>query len=539
MRNVTGKLYYIFCGIFIIFFALMLALFDLNVKEQNVRQGYIMLTDCECEIQADSTAPVGVRYLYSFVPEDVEGAYCQLFVLSSHQEVNIYLEEKCIYRMNAEEIVGSGRSPGHVWNYASFSEQDNGKKVTIEIVPVYKESVGVEPTIYWGNKSDIVSHVIVKALPMIIMSFITIVVGIAYIFFILFNYKKSDAERSLLMLGHFAIQVGLWKLTDINAAYLIFPNNPMLAQVPFLMLMLMCVSFTLFIKELYSTRNHKIWYFPAWLGIANMGLSLMLQYLGIADMRQMLLLTHINILVLTLIAAVMTVYEVRTIGWNTRLKRNMTCMGICFFGAAADMVVYYAFDGRLETVLGMLGFMTYIFVMGLESIKEIKKLMDIGVQARKYEQMAYHDQLTGLFNRTAFTEHIAEPSFVQEKCIIIVMDLNNLKACNDNLGHDKGDIYIKTSAEQIQKHFGDIGRCYRIGGDEFYVLLTNGDLQLCKQRLQAMKDCVATCDIIPGFRMGIACGYKRYDRRMDYDINETARRADKEMYQEKFAMKEL
>jgi GGDEF domain-containing protein len=79
-----------------------------------------------------------------------------------------------------------------------------------------------------------------------------------------------------------------------------------------------------------------------------------------------------------------------------------------------------------------------------------------------------------------------------------------------------------------------------MGGDEFNVLLENGDLYLCKQRLKELQKKVADCDKVGGgFRMGIACGYKMYDRRLDYDIHETARRADKVMYQEKFAMKEL
>ncbi len=539
MQNIVNKIYYVFWAIFFILFLVLFAFFDLNIKNQNVKEGYEILTSYEKGEYEDSALPAGVRYTYSFILDDVKESYCHLLVYSAHQEVNIFLGEQCIYRMKAHEIAMSGSTPGHVWNQVSFSEADNGKGVTVEIIPVYDSAVGVDPVLYWGSKSSIVQDVVVKALPIVVMSFLTMMVGIVYICFILWNYKKSDAERSLMMLGFFAIQVSLWKVTDTSAINLILPGNPVLSQVPYMALMLMCVSFTLFIKELYSTRNHIIWYIPVFFGFVNMGLSLLFQYQGIADMRQMLPVTHVNIILLIAIAIIMTVYEVWKAGWNARLKRNILCMCACFVGAAADMVVYYAFNGYLETALGMVGFMTYIVVMGLESIKEIKKLLAIGAKAQQYEQLAYHDQLTGLYNRAAFAEHTEDSAFVQEKCVIIVMDLNNLKVCNDNLGHAKGDIYIKTCADIIHEFFGDIGRCYRVGGDEFHVLLTNGDLHLCEQRLQALKERIANCDKIDGFRMGIACGYKMYDRRLDYDINATARRADRQMYQEKFAMKEL
>lgn len=539
MQDILYKTYHIFWTIFIVLFLVLYAFFELRIYNEDVKDGYEIITDYDIYNIKDSSEPAGVRQIYGFRLTGVEESYCHLMFYSVHQNVNVYRNDVCVYRMSADEIDISGESPGCLWNEVSFAAWDNGERVKIEIIPVYESSADIVPTIYLGNKADISNDIILKGLPTIVLSLITVAFGVVYIFFILYNYKKSDLERNLLMLGYFAVQVGLWKLTDCEAITLLLPGHPAISQVPFMALMLMCVSFSLFVKEMYSTRDHVIWKVLSVYGFVNMGITILLQVLGFADMRQSLVLTHINIGLVIIIATVMSIYEMKTVGWNRKLKRNILFMGFCFIGTGVDMVVYYVANGQALTLLGMLSFMTYIFVMGFDSMQEIKNLMDIGIKAQQYEKMAYHDQLTGLFNRTAFAEHTGDMEFVAEKTIIIVMDLNNLKTCNDKLGHDKGDIYIKECARMIRESFEDIGRCYRMGGDEFHVLLTNGDLHLCKQRLQALKDRVAKCDKIAGFHMGIACGYKMYDRLLDYDIHETARRADKVMYQEKFAMKEL
>ena len=60
-----------------------------------------------------------------------------------------------------------------------------------------------------------------------------------------------------------------------------------------------------------------------------------------------------------------------------------------------------------QTALGLLGFTTYNVVLGVYSVRDAKALMAIGMQAKKLENKAFHDQLTGLNNRTAFAECIA------------------------------------------------------------------------------------------------------------------------------------
>ena len=77
--------------------------------------------------------------------------------------------------------------------------------------------------------------------------------------------------------------------------------------------------------------------------------------------------------------------------------------------------------------------------------------------------------------------------------MIIVFDLNDLKKCNDKNGHMVGDEYIVASSKIIKKTFMEYGRVYRIGGDEFCVLMPNIELENGKELLK--KNVVRYCGI--------------------------------------------
>ena len=91
------------------------------------------------------------------------------------------------------------------------------------------------------------------------------------------------------------------------------------------------------------------------------------------------------------------------------------------------------------------------------------------------EQAAYHDTLTGLPNRRAFEralEHCLGTADVQVALLHLYLD--RFKWVNDTLGHQSGDAVLVTAAQRISAAVGDGGQTYRVGGDEFMVLLTQG-----------------------------------------------------------------
>lgn len=93
------------------------------------------------------------------------------------------------------------------------------------------------------------------------------------------------------------------------------------------------------------------------------------------------------------------------------------------------------------------------------------------------EQLAYHDGLTGLYNRVAFMKYaheiFSEASKHFHKNAIFFIDLDNFKNVNDTLGHDYGDMLLKQVAKQLTSYISKKDILARTGGDEFLILKSN------------------------------------------------------------------
>lgn len=540
MKDIIVKIY---LG-FLIVCALVLVFMFANFRKEGMlrqkMQEYQVLSDYTYHQYEDLTAPAGVREEYFFTFDEIDGSYRNFNFYTVHQNVSVFVDGERIYLMRP--FIGNdfGKTPGCVWNSVVLEDEDEGKEVQVIIYPVYKSVIGVPPIFYFGEEYEISMDVILKQLPTLLLSIIGILSGLIFTAYAIYNYRNSEMDKSLVMLGCFAVIISLWKLTDNMAMYLLFSDLLALYMVPYLMLHLASVPFVLFVKELYSNKDSKIWYIPVVTAFAGLAVSLGLQFKNVYDMRQLLWIIHIELVTTTTVIFGMLIYEIYKKGMNDKMKRNLIFLVICLVGMLIDIAVYYISRGMAGSMLGMVGFIIYIFVQGSYSVKDARDLMNIGMQAKNFERKAHHDQLTGLFNRMAYSDYIGSEDFSPERCIVVVFDLNNLKKCNDTLGHEKGDIYIKECAQIIQESFQDIGHCYRMGGDEFTALLEQVSLDTCKKRVKSMHEAVAVRNCKnPEIEMGIACGYEVYDKRIDHDISDTFRRADKMMYREKYSMKQM
>ena len=84
------------------------------------------------------------------------------------------------------------------------------------------------------------------------------------------------------------------------------------------------------------------------------------------------------------------------------------------------------------------------------------------------EDKGMRDELTGLLNRIGLTFN--QKKYIKKSYTIIFLDLNYLKKINDIHGHDQGDVILKRAAERL-KYWEIYGNVYRVGGDEFLVVI--------------------------------------------------------------------
>lgn len=94
---------------------------------------------------------------------------------------------------------------------------------------------------------------------------------------------------------------------------------------------------------------------------------------------------------------------------------------------------------------------------------------------QKIEQQAYTDYLTGLYNRMCCERDLAvQIDYAKkhhQKGAILYLDLDDFKHINDGLGHRYGDVLLQAIAHSIQRVEGIHDTCYRMGGDEFVIII--------------------------------------------------------------------
>ena len=157
--------------------------------------------------------------------------------------------------------------------------------------------------------------------------------------------------------------------------------------------------------------------------------------------------------------------------------------------------------------------------------------------------LAYRDSLTGLLNRTAYAAEIdslnKEISSGDSSFGLLVADLNYLKQTNDRYGHDIGNEILIHSSRILKETF-KTSIVYRIGGDEFVVVLKGEDLELYHSLIENMDaafsaDYICVNDgIIP---VSIARGVAVFDPDVDRGYSDVFERADHAMYKNKAEIK--
>ena len=158
----------------------------------------------------------------------------------------------------------------------------------------------------------------------------------------------------------------------------------------------------------------------------------------------------------------------------------------------------------------------------------------------KLEQEAYFDTLTQIGNRCYFQKKLDELLDTGNDLIFCYCDLDHLKYVNDTYGHQKGDEMIRRVADTLSAHLDSLGKCYRIGGDEFVFLSTTADSE--KEFLKLQRDFEASLGTLKlpdgsEYPITVAMGYSVLTHNMPRSMDDVVREADAKMYEAKRRMK--
>ena len=210
------------------------------------------------------------------------------------------------------------------------------------------------------------------------------------------------------------------------------------------------------------------------------------------------------------------------------------------FFQICDEAVGFAevYSQKKATGLDHLEKIVLVDILGLVLIiaTELIKAVRFAAQNKILQKKVYLDEATGLPNKNKCEEILneTEPIPMNELVAMCVFDLNNLRTINNNLGHDKGDEYIRSFAIQLREAVPEEFFAGRDGGDEFIAVLKGLDHEGVRKCLQNIRDHAAEYSRQhPEMPISYASGYALSSDFEGSTMRELFRLADKNMYIDK------
>jgi len=169
--------------------------------------------------------------------------------------------------------------------------------------------------------------------------------------------------------------------------------------------------------------------------------------------------------------------------------------------------------------------------MFLVTLGVISLIRHSAAMLQELEFLSFHDSLTGLCNRRMFQKSLAAKD--REIFALMLMDLDHFKTINDKFGHDIGDKVLRGIADLLQRHCGDRGEIFRLGGEEFAVVMANASKAELEQCAESFRKRVASLNDDDETRVTISIGTGL--RRRGESSSELMRRVDRALYRAKDA----
>lgn len=433
--------------------------------------------------------------------------------------VKVTLADEIIYCVNSDK---SDQGINVKWLYLPHERLGKQLKIT-------SDSPNIK--IFLGEDSDMMLKycnenfgVFVFLVSFSIIAFIVLVV-----FFVLRNKSLQRFGNALPCLAIYIFLSAIWTVTDSTGARLMSDKSGVITLCSFMSIMMMPYFFIRFIKEFFYQHYRALSFFSV-LYIANFAVCLILYLAEIVNLSKLIFVLHIFIAINLCFLLRILILELRK---EHKKEFKWVVSGVVMLTVFLfiTFILFYSTPITNYSILFAIG--NFIFMINLLIGVIISTQRDIltSSKARIYRELAYFDMMTKLKSRTAFDEWINKHKFFTSAgggCIVI--DLNNLKKINDTYGHMQGDESIQFVAECIISTFEKNADCYRIGGDEFVVVMNGATETEIVKSMEKFKLNVLEKNKLRSIKVSVSSGYS-YSK--NKSVLEVYHEADLNMYADK------
>lgn len=388
--------------------------------------------------------------------------------------VSLYIGDECIYQFKDDGIKRNSLSltammctvqlPQEIPEgelHLTFNGDDSSK---YKIDKVYFSTLnGVYESLFRSNVFSL------------FMGLLMIVMGLLCISAKMIMKIRNTIGRELESMAWYMMLCGLWSLFDCNFVQIMSDYSYYVDYIAYYLFGTMMLPLLFYVLELDEFgRYYRMFKLFIAILIINVVVQSILDIAGIFTLYQMLVVTQI------IYYGMIGVYAFILIRMKRSQKSVETMMFFSAFKALSVFTVVsmllYMLSMPIYKVIFQIGIVCFIVIILKGLVHEIWSNMQYRATAEYYKRVAEEDSLTKLKNQRAFEMIIYDIKQKPEdyaNSIMVFADVNRLKYVNDNFGHEAGNRLLIAAANCIESAYGEYGVCYRIGGDEFCVIMLN------------------------------------------------------------------
>lgn len=398
-------------------------------------------------------------------PDDV------LAIETRYQSIRVWADQTLIY----EAAQGQAHALSSMWHFIPSERYGGASTLRIELTKYESGSEWELFHIMQDNPDTIGMHLLKTHLPTILMWMFCMLFTLLLVVVVFFMVIRKIAGASLILsLGAFIFLSGMWILLDSKISTTAGGNYALTYFFSYCAFYLLPAPLLFYFQLMLRLKNRLLRYL-VWITVGNAGFWMLLHLLGVVSIRSTATSVH---LIIILFLIVFVGEFIKKGEWKKRPVYTFWGILVIFSVALISIILYYT--GLLppanSAVVYIWGLLALIFCMILDTVVTFGRMWKEMQYMAVYQQLATEDSMTKLANRNAYELRLRElVSDPPQEVSLILFDIDRMKHINDTYGHHIGDQAIALTAQCIHDVFGALGDCYRIGGDEFCVILTSPD----------------------------------------------------------------
>lgn len=288
------------------------------------------------------------------------------------------------------------------------------------------------------------------------------------------HFTRIDGRR-FFDTAAFLFICSIWFVTDSSFAQSHFKNTAAICITSFYAFMLLSIPMLYFIKHTSDLEKYKVLDWLIRFFYLNAILQGVIHQVLKIEFRDMLIATHLLLVAGVGIAGTLLIKEYKKC--KTReIGMILTAFIVLGSSGLLSLILYWILEIPYYGTIFEIGILFFVLIIISNIVMIMAENIHYKTEMQVYQRMQREDWMTGMENRKPFDDYLAEiqksPAHYRDAALIF-LNVNRLKLTNDESGHAAGDELVLGAAKCISETFGKAGRCYRLEGDEFGVIMQN------------------------------------------------------------------